>query len=409
MRKLLYLILFYLLSLILVNCQQQSQEVKSIMFKDDIIFLNAHTQIVVLSDSSGKAQVAVSPAMQGRILTSSADGPDGISYGWINREHIASHKNNKQINAYGGEDRFWLGPEGGQFAIYFENGKSFTFDNWATPAPINEEPFEIVEQKSDRISFKKQMMIKNYSDFVFQLQLKREISLLTRDQVSQLAGLTIPVTTKMVAFQSDNVITNSDRQPWMKETGLLSIWILGMFNPSPATTVVIPFRPGPLEELGPIVNDTYFGKVPSDRLVVRDNVLFFKCDGEYRSKIGLSPLRCKPFAGSYDAANQVLTLVLYTFNPEAIEYVNSMWELQKEPYKGDIVNSYNDGSPAPGAKPMGPFYELETSSAAAALQPGASLQHIHRTIHLQDSERELDKIARATLGVGIDEIKKAMK
>jgi hypothetical protein len=213
----------------------------------------------------------------------------------------------------------------------------------------------------------------------------------------------------MVAFQSVNSITNTGKVPWKKETGLLSIWILGMFNPSPATTVVIPFRQGAVEELGPVVNDTYFGKVPPERLVVKDDALFFKCDGEYRSKIGLSPLRCKPFAGSYDAANKVLTLVLYSFNPDAFDYVNSMWEVQKEPYQGDVVNSYNDGPPAPGAKPMGPFYELETSSAAAALQPGENLQHVHRTIHFQDSEKELNKIALAALGVGIEEIKNVMK
>jgi hypothetical protein len=400
---------FYTFSLIFLNCSQQPQEVKSTMFKDDIAFLNTQTNIIVLSDSTGKAQVAVSPAMQGRVLTSSADGPDGISYGWINRELIASHKNNKQINAYGGEDRFWLGPEGGQYAIYFEKGKPFTYENWATPPPINEEPYDIVELVSDRVVFRKQMTIKNYSDFQFQVQVDREIRLLKSDQVAEILGLPIPVTCRMVAFQSDNRITNISSTPWKKETGLLSIWILGMFNPSPATTVVIPFRQGSAEELGPIVNDTYFGKVPSERLIVRDNVLFFKCDGEYRSKIGLSPHRCKPFAGSYDAANRILTLVLYTFDPDAADYVNSMWELQNEPFKGDVVNSYNDGPPAPGVKPMGPFYELETSSAAAALQPGTRMQHIHRTFHFQDSEKELDKIALAALGVGIEEIKNAMK
>jgi hypothetical protein len=47
-------------------------------------------------------------------------------------------------------------------------------------------------------------------------------------------------------------------------------------------------------------------------------------------------------------------------------YVNSMWEKQKEPYSGDAINAYNDGSPAPGEPPLGPFYELETSSPAAS-------------------------------------------
>ena len=29
------------------------------------------------------------------------------------------------MNVFGGEDRFWLGPEGGQFALYFKAGDPF--------------------------------------------------------------------------------------------------------------------------------------------------------------------------------------------------------------------------------------------------------------------------------------------
>ena len=73
-----------------------------------------------------------------------------------------------------------------------------------------------------------------------------------------------------------------------------------------------------------------------------------------------------------------------------------MWEIQKQPYRGDVVNSYNDGPPAPGAKPLGPFYELETSSPAAALGPGGSLTHVHRTFHFQGERAVLDALARGS-------------
>ena len=74
---------------------------------------------------------------------------------------------------------------------------------------------------------------------------------------------------------------------------MLSIWLLGMYKPSPQTTVVIPFKTGPEDQLGPIVNDTYFGKVPPEYLIVKDQALFFKGDGTLRSKIGISPMRSK--------------------------------------------------------------------------------------------------------------------
>ena len=96
------------------------------------------------------------------------------------------------------------------------------------------------------------------------------------------------------------------------KSGLVSVWILGMFTPSPDTTIAIPFVTGPESTLGPIVNDAYFGKVPDDRLRVKESVIFFRGDGQYRSKIGLSPLRARPVAGSYDGQRRVLTLVQYT-------------------------------------------------------------------------------------------------
>ncbi len=91
------------------------------------------------------------------------------------------------------------------------------------------------------------------------------------------------------------------------------------------------------------------------------------------------------------------------------DYVNSQWKLQDHRYAGDVSNSYNDGPPAPGAKPLGPFYEMESSSPAAILRPGQSLTHIHRTIHLTGAEKELDAVAHETLGVSLTEIAEAFK
>ena len=68
------------------------------------------------------------------------------------------------------------------------------------------------------------------------------------------------------------------------------------------------------------------------------------------------------------------------------------------------MNSYNDGPPAAGARPLGPFYELETSSPAAALARGASLVHRHRTVHLVGEEAALDAVAKKALGVGLGDI-----
>ena len=381
---------------------------RGILFKDDVAFLEKHTGVVVLSDQDGAALVAVNPDLQGRVMTSTAGGPDGPSFGWINRELLASKANNPHINAFGGEDRFWLGPEGGQFSVFFKPGEPFDLEHWFTPPPINEGAFEVVSRTTDRIAFKKGMRLVNYSGTVFDLEVDRSVGLLGAPDMAAL-GITVPTGVRTVSFRSDNRITNSGSNPWVKDTGLLSVWILGMFNPSPQTTIVIPFKPGPEAELGPIVNDAYFGKVPAEKLVVGNGVLFFSGDGTCRSKIGIPPRRALPFAGSYDPSAGVLTIVHLTIPEGASEYVNSMWRIQEDPFAGDVVNSYNDGPASPGAKPLGPFYELESSSPAAALVPGASLGHSQTTMHFQGDEQALDAVARRVLGVGIEEIRNALK
>ena len=86
-------------------------------FADDLSFLQRHGEVIVLETTSG-GRVALSAKYQGRIMTSAVE-PTGLSLGWIHRRFIDEGKTGTQFDNYGGEDRFWLGPEGGQYALYF--------------------------------------------------------------------------------------------------------------------------------------------------------------------------------------------------------------------------------------------------------------------------------------------------
>lgn len=378
-------------------------------FGDDVAFLQQHTPVVVLSDRAGAAKVAVSPAWQGRVLTSSAGGDAGLSYGWINRELIAAGKIQPHINVFGGEDRFWLGPEGGQFSIFFTKGAKFELSDWFTPAAVDTMPYEVAKQSKSAVTFRAAFAVTNYSGTRFDVKVNRQVRLLTVKNAAEKLGLKDTKGLSLVAYETVNELTNDGQQPWEKSTGLLSVWILGMYNPGPQTTIVVPIKPRPESELGVKVTSDYFGSIPPERLVLKDNVIYFSGDGNFRSKIGVNPKRSKSVLGSYDAANKVLTIVQFS-QPEGVtDYVNSLWKIQDHPFGGDAANSYNDGPPSPGAKPLGPFYEIESSSPAAALKPGASLTHVHRTMHLSGPEEKLDAIARSTFGVSLDEIKGALK
>ena len=384
------------------------RSVSAASFGDDVAFLKQHTEVVVLSDSAQNAEIVVSPAWQGRVLTSTAAGADGASYGWINRDLIASGKLQPHINVFGGEDRFWIGPEGGQFALFFAKGAPFDLASWFTPAPIDTTPYKIARQTKTQVNFRAQFSLTNYSGTTFDVKVDREVKLLSDKQAWQELHLKPLEGVNLVAYESVNKISNAGREPWKKDTGLLSIWILGQFNPSPSTTIVVPIKAGPESELGSKLTSNYFGDIPPDRLAVKDNVIYFSGDGQCRSKIGINPKRSKSLLGSYDAGNQMLTIVQFTQPAGVTDYVNSLWKIQEQPYAGDVENSYNDGPPSPGAKPLGPFYEMESSSPSAALASGASMEHTHRTIHLTGSEAHLDKVARSVLGVSLAEIQQAL-
>lgn len=377
-------------------------------FGDDIAFLQKHTEIVVLGDKNGGAKVAVSPAWQGRVMTSTAGGDNGGSYGWINRELIASGKLLPHMNAFGGEDRFWIGPEGGQFSVFFAPGAKFEFADWFTPAAFDTLPFKLVSHSKNRAAFSSEFSLTNYSGTHFDVAVNREVRLL--DASAAWKNLKLPASkdVSLVAYETHNKISNAGKHAWTKETGLLSIWILGMYNPSSSATIVVPIKSGPESALGRKVTSDYFGSIPPERLVVKDDVIFLSADGKFRSKIGINPRRSKSVLGSYDAENKVLTIVQFSQPADATDYVNSLWKLQDNPFGGDAANAYNDGPPTPGAKPMGPFFEIESSSPAAALAPGKSLSHSHRTIHLSGPESALDPVARATFGVSLEEIKSGL-
>jgi hypothetical protein len=377
-------------------------------FGQEVAFLKKFTDMDILQESSGKGIIAVSKALQARVMTSSSNGQKGRSYGWINRDLFESGDTLAHINPFGGEERFWLGPEGGQYSIFFKKGAPFDLDNWQTPALIDLEAFELKNKSAAKAVYAKDGTIINYSGFSFDLHIERSIEVLSPSEIFSTLKLTTNDAIKVVGYQTTNTLTNTGKVDWKKETGLLSIWLLGMYNPSDATTIVIPFKEGEANILGPVVNDNYFGKVPAERLKVGEGVLFFSGDGLYRSKIGLRADRAQGIAASYDAYSQTLTIVKYHQPEGNTDYVNSLWEIQKEPYRGDAINSYNDGPPEPDKKPLGPFYELETSSPALALKVGESGTHTQQTFHFEGGEKHLDEIARKLLGVSIADIKNAL-
>ncbi|WP_439185371.1 DUF6786 family protein [Carboxylicivirga taeanensis] len=360
-------------------------------------FLTKYYKTIELKDDG--ATVLIVPDLQGRVMTSGCEGDGGFSFGWINYELIKSKRKLAHFNPFGGEERFWIGPEGGQYSVYFESEENFEFENWYVPSAIDTEPFILERSSQKEATFSKEIQLINYSGTPFHLKVERTVSLLNKKQVFNRLGLQNN-NAAVVAYRSDNTIQNTGNFDWEKKSGLLSIWMLGMFTPSPEVTVAIPVKTGEEFLLGPKVNDNYFGEISNDRLKVIDDVVYFKADGRSRGKIGIPPLRANQFMGSYDAQNQTLTILECQLPEQVTDYVNSAWEIQETPYGGDAFNSYNDGPLEDGTQ-MGPFYELETSSPALDLKTQESYTHTQHTYHFKGTKKALNQISEKVLGVSI--------
>lgn len=367
----------------------------------DLAFFAKHgIETVELQSPDGDAKIMVIPAYQGRVMTSTAGGDAGDSYGWINYGFIEAGKTNPQFNPTGGEERFWIGPEGGPNSWYFKKGEQQVYANWKVPAAIDTETYGIASKSDRSICFTTRFVLTNASDRVFDIGVKRTIELLDRPKVADVLGVEVPVGVKFVAYSTDNSLTNCGAEAWTRRTGMPSVWLLGMFNPTPTTTVFIPYD---RQFDGRIVNDEYFGKIPADRLILDDGMLYFRIDGKYRSKLGLPSGSARDLCGSYDSEKGVLTILKYSVPEGKADYVNGQWGDQADPFAGDVINSYNDG-PTEDGTVMGPFYEIETSSPGAALAPGESLSHRQYTMHFQGGRAEIEAIVKAVFGVELERI-----
>jgi hypothetical protein len=373
----------------------------------DVAFLkNNHISCIELSNNDGKSKVLISPGYQGRVMTTTAEGDEGKSFGWLNYKLISSGIVNPQFNPIGGEERFWLGPEGGPFSLYFQKGKEQIYSNWKVPSTIDTEPFNIVKKDLQSVSFSKDVKLINASGNEFSIRIDRKISILDNNEISQIFGIKLSNKMSAVAYKTDNTIHNIGRELWTKDKGLISIWLLCMFNPTPTTTVFIPYNK---ETEGKIVNDEYFGKIPEDRLKYSDGIVFFKIDGKYRSKIGLPGNRAKGICGSYDSKDKILTILTCTPSDCEKDYVNSIWGSQNknELYSGDSINAYNDG-PVEDGTIMGPFYEIETSSFVKPMAQGDSLNHVQNIIHIQAEEEVLEPILENLFGLNFKSLFEAL-
>jgi hypothetical protein len=359
-------------------------------FGYDLNFLSSRDSLIVLKDID--AQIIVSPGFQGKVFTSTAQGNKGKSFGWINYD-IFDKKPDPHMNAYGGENRLWLGPEGNKFSLFFEPGKTMEFENWKTPKAFDLDPWRLVSANEKEVSMQQVATLINYQGIELEVGINRTVRLLNRNEIAAHLNIDLTDSDAIVGYTTINEITNTGNREWTGKTGAPCIWILDMFTPAPGTTIVIPYKE---QGDGKVVTSDYFGEISPERLTVSGGLILFTADGKSRGKIGVSPKRAKTIAGSYNEQDGVLTVVTFDVDSAAI-YLNQEWNANKDPFSGDAVNAYNDGPLADGSQ-MGPFYELESVSPAAFLAPGGKMIHHHSVFHITGDKARVKSLYEILFG-----------
>ena len=205
-------------------------------FGEDLEFLNQHLETIVLRNSEGAAVVVV-PEYQGRTMISGNAGDQGSSYGFINYGAVESDVVDPQINLYGGEDRLWVSPEGGQNSIFFDPGAEMSFANWRTPAELDSEPFAVQTKTANSVSMTKDALFTNWSGTKFNVQMDRTVVLLDSASAGEKLGRDFSKV-KLVAHESHNTLINRGETAWDPETGLIGLWLICMSKPGIASNVV---------------------------------------------------------------------------------------------------------------------------------------------------------------------------
>lgn len=405
MRSLKYLV-FIIPALILFSCKNENGNQNPVKgtFAYDLGFLNKNDSVIVLKNKTGEGQVIVSPKYQAKVFTSTAEGLNGKSFGWINYKTFSATSLDPHMNAYGGEDRLWLGPEGGKFSVFFKPGTKMEFPFWHTPVAFDFEKWVLTYHSATKASLSKSAILHNYIGFFLDLTVVRDIEILENKEIKQLLGIEFNNLVKSVAFKTTNTLINSGPFAWNQQTGAPCLWNLDMFSPSPNTIIVVPYD---TTATGKIATTDYFGQIPPDRVKFAKGILLFKADGKSRGKLGMPANRAKTFAGSYDAKNNVLTIASFDIDKKGT-YLNQEWRTDCDPFTGDAVNAYNDGPLANGTQ-MGPFYEIESVSPAAFLKPNEGLKHSHNVFHFTGNKEQLNKIALKILGISLENIQAAFK
>lgn len=326
---------------------------------EKIIIKNGFTPIFI---KNGRGAVTlVVPELQGRVLATWL-GEELVTY--LNINDLAEPETARVFNNYGGQDRFWIGPEAGEFGFFMKEGMPSAGEHWRAPRDLNLGGFA-----ADGLLLKREIHLTNAKNIDFHISVERKIEIINENAAARILRKPIPPDCNYSAVATINSVRNIGKHAWTEENGLPFIWILGQFPVSPNAYVCAPFVSG---GDGPVYNDLYFGKIPADRIGIGGGNIIMRADGAKVTKFGVPANRCAGRAFARDPDRGIAYYTFFDSDPNG-RYVNNLWNASaNSQFGGDVFQSYNSGD--------GSFFELESVSPGLGLKPGEEATHRHGTL-----------------------------
>ena len=354
-----------------------------------------HKPYVLQNHRKGK-KVLVAPSLVGRVMGTTLAGDRGEILGWINVPAIEKGMVDPVFNNFGGEERFWFAPEGGQFGLNL-GGHVSGWQYYQVQDAFNTQPFRVLKAETNLLTMSSRMKLINARRARFDFEVTRTVRIL--DDCPYTLGYDNKV--DFVGFETVNISRHAAKTPVPRAHGALAMFCLTQFLAHPRLVIIVPFRPGSARLLGPPVRKDYWkdfcahGALPRHRYHIDKCFALMKGDGKLRGKFGVGRRRAVPRLASLDLDTNELIIVDCDFYPE-LEYVGSYWRRMQNPYDGDALSVSYEGPDDAGRS--GQSYELETLSPALLLQPGQALSHRNRIYHLFGPAAAINQICRRYFG-----------
>ncbi|ATL47706.1 hypothetical protein COR50_11305 [Chitinophaga caeni] len=362
-------------------------------------YLGQHVPIIQLRDSTGDAGIALAPKWNARVLTSSLL-QGGDSYGWLHFDLVAQLMPQSYNSNWGGEDQvnllFQKIP--GDTGVHsLDNLHGFEATGLDTAS------FRLIHQSKSEISLEKTLNFLQDDSIATALKLKRNLRIIARRDVSNFLGIDIPRAVKAVAFESENILTNTGEHRWDTAHGSISMRVKGMFPIDSPMVALIPLNKKfkSLKEVESLIKwdgDTF----PGCRLI-NNRILAFPLGDSLASRIQVPFSAAMNFIGIYNGNLQTLTIIQFSKAPRSGWYFPLQYDGDQFMVDGPILTLKNSGKIEDSISTR-PYLAVTTYAPIQQLGKGKSAWHYHRTIHLNGNRRQLSNLLQGLFNARLKEL-----